>query len=87
MSTALGCDFIKGRSLTSRFSSAAEDDPLPKELQAPIAVATELLDDSVLASEPAPVSEHVETESTNAAPDAHPDAGENVSERFYFGVR
>ena len=83
----MGCDFIKGRSLTSRFSSAAEDDPLPGELQTPIAVATELLDDSVLASEPAPVSEHVETESTNAAPDAHPDAGENVGERFYFGVR
>ena len=77
----------EGPDLDSRFSSAAEDDPLPAELQTPIAVATDLLDDSVLATETAPVSEHVETESANAAPEAHPDAGENVSARFYFGVR
>lgn len=41
----------------------------------------------MFATEPAPVSEHVEMESTSAAPEAHPDAGENVSARFYFGVR
>ncbi|KZT68729.1 hypothetical protein DAEQUDRAFT_692149 [Daedalea quercina L-15889] len=79
--TSLGRDEI----LDSRASkmdllsgSSVEDDQLPEELQMPIAVATELLDGSVLASEPAPVSEQVATESTNAAPEAHPDAGESV---------
>lgn len=79
--------FHLGPELDPRSSSAAEDEPLPEELQTPIAVATDLLDDSVLASEPAPMSEHLEAESTNASPEAHPDAGENVSTGFYFGVR
>ncbi|TFY53977.1 hypothetical protein EVJ58_g9138 [Rhodofomes roseus] len=75
--TSLGRDEIldtRASKMDLLSGSSAEDDQLPGELQMPIAVATDLLDDAVLASEPAPVSEQVETESTNATPEANPDA-------------
>ena len=68
-------------------SSSGEGDEFPRELQAPIAVADDLLEASALAARLAPATDAAEAESTAVALEPSADAGsDSVSVWFILCV-